>query len=129
MERRFELRREALLEEAPVNPAVFRSSLERLERFVEPFASCLIRKEQEPHTLDFISGLISDVDRKNTESIAYRHDQERKDLQHFIGQSNWVHSPLILELAEQVGDALGPPTPCWCLTLRAFPKREPNWWA
>ena len=51
--------------------------------------------------------LLSDLKRKNTESIAYRHDQDRKDLQHFIGQSNWDHQPLIRELARQVGGELG----------------------
>lgn len=109
MERRFELRKEALLNEAQVSPAVFAGWEERLEAFVEPFASCLVRSEQRQHTLDFVSGLISDVDRKNTESIAYRHDQDREELQHFIGGSNWDHRPLILELARQVGRQLGRP--------------------
>jgi len=70
MERRFELRKEALLNEAQVSPAMFAGSQERLEAFVEPFASCLVRSEQRQHALDFVSGLISDVDRKNVESIA-----------------------------------------------------------
>lgn len=107
MERRFELRREALLEEAQVSPSLFAGSLERLEAFVEPFASKLVRSEQRRHAWEFISGLVSDLDRKNTESIAYRHDQDRKELQHFIGQSSWDHRPLILELARQVGQQLG----------------------
>lgn len=107
MERRFELRKEALLEEAQVSPALFAGSLERLTAFVEPFASKLVRSEQRRHAGEFISGLVSDLDRKNTESIAYRHDQDRKELQHFIGQSSWDHRPLILELARQVGQELG----------------------
>jgi SRSO17 transposase len=107
MERRFELRKEALLEEAQVSPGLFAGSLERLTAFVEPFASKLVRSEQRRHAWDFISGLVSDLDRKNAESIAYRHDQDRKELQHFIGQSSWDHRPLILELAQQVGQQLG----------------------
>jgi SRSO17 transposase len=107
MERRFELRKEELLNEAQVSPAVFAGMQERLEAFVQPFASRLVRSEQRRHALDFVSGLVSDLRRKNTESIAYRHDQDRKDLQHFIGQSNGDHRPLILELAQQVGQQLG----------------------
>jgi SRSO17 transposase len=103
MERRFRLRKEALLEEAQVHRAVFWGALDRLESFVAPFASLLGRKEQRQHARDFVSGLITDLDRKNTESIAYRHDQDRKDLQHFIGQSTWDHQPLMGELARQVG--------------------------
>jgi len=41
------------------------------------------------------------------ESIAYRHDQDRRNLQHFIGCAEWDHGPLMLELARQVGEELG----------------------
>ena len=123
MERRFELRKEALLNEAQVSPAVFIGWQERLEAFVEPFASCLVRSEQRQHALDFVSGLISDVDRKNTESIAYRHDQDRQELQHFIGQSKWDHCPLILELAHQVGQQLGRPDAVLVFDPSGFPKK------
>ena len=49
MDRRFELRNEALLEECQVSPSVFRCMEQRLARFVEPYASCLVRKEQRRH--------------------------------------------------------------------------------
>jgi len=123
MERRFELRKEALLNEAQVSPAVFIGWQERLEAFVEPFVSCLVRSEQRQHTLDFVSGLISDVDRKNTESIAYRHGQDREELQHFIGGSPWDHRPLILELSRQVGQQLGRPDAVLVFDPSGFPKK------
>lgn len=123
MERRFQLRKEALVAEAQVDAALFRGLPERLERFVEPFAKCLVRKEQVRHALDFVAGLISDVDRKNTESIAYRHDQDRKDLQHFIGQSTWDHRPLLLELARQVGRTLGRPDGVLVFDPSGFSKK------
>lgn len=75
MDRRFELRKEALLADAEVDAGLLRGTLERLETFLAPFANCLWRTEQEDHALEFASGLISDLDRKNSESIAYRHDQ------------------------------------------------------
>ena len=109
MERRFKVRKEALLEEAQVSRAVFLGSLQRLERFVQPFASLLARPEQRRYASDFIAGLISDVDRKNAEAIAYRDDQDRQPLQHFIGPAHWDHQPLIGELARQVGGQLGRP--------------------
>lgn len=109
MERRFELRKEALVQEAQVNPAAFADLQRRLESFVEPFARCMVRSEQRQHALDFVSGLISDVDRKNAESIAYRHDIAREEMQYFLGQSNWDHQPLIEELAREVGQELGRP--------------------
>jgi SRSO17 transposase len=107
MERRFEVRRKELLAEAEVKPRICEGLLDRLERFVEPFAELLARREQGEHAVDFVSGLLSDLKRKNSESIAYRHDQGRKELQHFIGQSEWDHQPLLVELSRQVGEQLG----------------------
>lgn len=123
MERRFELRKEALLAEARVDAQLFRGTLERLEKFVQPFAACLGRVEQVEHTLEFVSGLISDLDRKNTESIAYRHDQDRKNLQHFIGQAEWDHAPLFVEMARQVGQTLGRPDGVLVFDPSGFPKK------
>jgi SRSO17 transposase len=107
MERRFELRKVAVLAECEVAPQVFRGALDRLAKFVEPFAEMLTQPAQREHTTEYISGLISDLKRKNVESIAYRHDQDRRNLQHFIGCAEWEHQPLMMELAKQVGEELG----------------------
>jgi SRSO17 transposase len=107
MERRFELRKEALLAECEVAPQVFQGVVERLAKFVESFAELLGQPAQQEHAKDYLSGLISDLERKNVESIAYRHDQDRKNLQHFIGCAEWAHQPLMAELARQVGEELG----------------------
>jgi SRSO17 transposase len=122
MERRFELRKEQLMEECEVNAAAFRGTLARLQRFVEPFAECLWRQEQKEHSQTYVSGLLSDLRRKNTESIAYRNDQERQALQHFLGQSRWDHRPLLAELVRQVGRRLGRPNGVIVLDPSAFPK-------
>jgi SRSO17 transposase len=68
-----------------------------------------VRREQREHARAYLAGLVSDLDRKNTESIAYRHGQERHGLQHFVGSSAWDHRPLLRELARQVGRELGTP--------------------
>jgi hypothetical protein len=39
----------------------------------------------------YLCGLLSDQDRKNIESIAYRYDQDRQALQKFIGSAPWDH--------------------------------------
>jgi hypothetical protein len=56
---------------------------------------------------DFWEGSAAEAHRVDCLSPAYRHDQDRKDLQHFIGQSPWDHRPLLQELARQVGQKLG----------------------
>lgn len=107
MDRIYEERKQAVLEECRIDADAFDGLEQRLVEFVEPFAARLVRCEQRQHTQTYISGLLSDVERKNTESIAYRHDQERRNLQRFLGESTWDHEPLLDELALQVGRELG----------------------
>ncbi len=109
MERRFDVRLEELLEDAVLDPRIPKGMLDRLEQFVEPYAARLTSSEQQGHVREYVSGLCSDVKRKNSEMIAYLHDQERHALQKFIGQSPWDDRPLIGELARQVGAELGEP--------------------
>jgi len=123
MERRFELRKEAMLSECKVAPQVFRGMAERLVKFVEPFAELLTQPAQREHTRDYLSGLLSDLERKNVESIAYRHDQDRRNLQHFIGCAQWDHQPLMMELARQVGEKLGEADGVIVFDPSAFPKQ------
>jgi len=107
MERRFEIRKRKILQEADINPQVFNGMLKRLEQFAQPFINSLKRREQKEHVHVYIAGLLSDLKRKNIESIAYRHDQDRRGLQRFIGSVPWDHQPLLEELARQVGSQLG----------------------
>jgi SRSO17 transposase len=123
MERRYALRKEALLAECQVAPQVFSGVAERLAKFVEPFAQLLTQPAQRDHTTDYLNGLMSDVERKNVESIAYRHDQARGKLQHFIGCAEWDHRPLMTELARQVGQELGEDDGVIVFDPSAFPKK------
>jgi SRSO17 transposase len=123
MERRFAARREQLLADAEVDPRIPRGVLLRLERFLEPFVQCLQRSEQILHAQAYVAGLLSDLPYKNVESIAYLHDREREPLQQFIGQSPWDHSPLLTELARQVGQQLGSPDGVLVFDPSAFPKK------
>jgi SRSO17 transposase len=107
MERRFSARLEQLLDDATVKPAVLRDVLPRLERFVQPFGALLETLSQRTHLHEYVTGLLSDVKRKNAEAIAYLHDQDRQPLQIFIGQVPWDHQPLLTELARQVGTKIG----------------------
>ena len=109
MERRFAARRDQLLADAEVDPRIPRGVLPRLERFLDPFVEPLQRSEQGGHARAYVAGLLSDLEYKNVESIAYLHDQEREPLQQFIGQSPWDHGPWLAELARQVGQELGRP--------------------
>lgn len=122
MEARFERRKTELLRECKVPADLFARVQPRLEKFMEPFVAGLCRAEQREHARTFVQGLLSDLERKNVESIAYRFGQERLPLQWFIGFSQWDDRPLRQELARQVGAELGDPDGVLVLDPSAFPK-------
>src|SRR5262245_49942987 len=123
MVRRFAPRRGQLLADAEVEPRLLRGLLPRLERFLDPFGALLQRSEQGQHACHYVAGLLSELEYKNVESIAYLHDQPREPLQQFIGQSPWDHGPWLTELARPVGQQLGSPDGVLVFDPSAFPKK------
>jgi len=118
----FELRKEELASECCVAPQIVDRVMPRLERFMEPFVDRLFRREQIEHASMFVRGLLSDLEHKNAESIAYRFGQERMPLQWFIGISPWDDAPLREELVRQVGEQLGKSDGVIVFDPSAFPK-------
>jgi SRSO17 transposase len=123
MERRFRVRLDELLKDAEVPSSLLRGVLPRLETFLWPFVEALQSAEQKTNAQQYVSGLLSDLESKDAESIAYLHDRERQGLQKFIGQSEWQHRPLLTELARQVGTELGEADGVLVFDPSAFPKK------
>jgi SRSO17 transposase len=123
MERRFAVRLAELLGDAEVPPCLVRGMLPRLERFLQPFVKHLQVPEQRRNAHDYVAGLVSNLEAKNAESIAYLHDRERQGLQKFMSQVPWAWTPLLTDLARQVGDELGEPDGVLVLDPSAFPKK------
>ena len=107
MERRFEVRKQEILKEADIKPQVVNGMLKRLEQFAQPFIASFGRCEPKENAQMYMCGLLSDLERKNIESIAYRYDRDRRALQQFIGAAPWDHQPLQQELAKQIGIEIG----------------------
>ena len=118
----FEKRKQELLDECKIAPEVFDRVMPRLERFMDPFVDCFVRSEQVAHAQTFVQGLLSDLEHKNAESIAYRFGQERMPLQWFLGMSDWDHEPLRDELVRQVGQTLGDDDGVLVFDPSGFPK-------
>jgi SRSO17 transposase len=123
MERRYEVRLQQMLAQAEVSPELMRGLLKRLETFAEPFAESLAGPQQRRHAAESMAGLLSKLERKTGEAIAYLHDQERQGLQKFVGFVTWDHKPLLATLARQVGKNLGEPDAVLVFDPSGFPKK------
>ena len=107
MERRYDARKREILEETKLASQVTRRMLNRLIEFSKPFISTLGRVEIRNHAHEYLQGMMSDLKRKNVESIAYQHDQDRQGLQRFVGVADWDHVPMVDILVDQIGHTLG----------------------
>jgi SRSO17 transposase len=123
MERRFRIRLDELLNDAEVRPSLLRGVLPRLESFLQPFVEVLQSPEQRTNAQHYVQGLLSDLDSKDAESIAYLHDRERQGLQKFMGQAEWNHRPLVRELVRQIGAELGEDDGVLVFDPSAFAKK------
>jgi SRSO17 transposase len=123
MERRFRIRLGELLDDAEVQPSVLQGVVPRLESFLQPFVAVLQTPEQRTNAQHYVQGLLSDLDGKDIESIAYLHDRERQGLQKYIGQAEWNHRPLVTTLARQIGTELGEADAVLVFDPSAFPKK------
>lgn len=123
MEPRFQRRKEQLLDGCQVPPTLFDGVIDRLEEFATPFAASFPSPESRSHTRTYLAGLLSDVERKNAESIAYRYDLDRQVIQRFIGEVDWDHTPPLDELTRQVAREIGRLDAVLVIDPSAFPKK------
>jgi SRSO17 transposase len=122
MDAKYAIRKRPLLEECEVAPAIFQQVMPRLATFMAPFVASFCRQEPFQHAHTYVCGLLSDVERKNIESIAYRFGQDRLPLQRFIGWAEWEDAPLRQELTRQVAEQLGPADGVLVFDPSAFAK-------
>jgi SRSO17 transposase len=123
VEQRYEARLAEMLAQAEVPDDVVSGLMDRLERFVEPFAQELTEPEQRQHTVEYLSGLMSKLEHKTGEGIAYLHDQPRQGIQKFLGHVPWAHTPMLGTLAKQVATDLGEPDGVIVFDPSSFPKK------
>jgi SRSO17 transposase len=107
MDARYAFRKNQLLQECEVAPEIFEQVIPRLYTFMEPFVKTFQGQVADQHAKTYVCGLLSDVERKNVESIAYRFGQSRLPLQAFIGWDAWDDEPLRSALRRQVKNHLG----------------------
>src|SRR5437660_12813537 len=96
-------------EKADTHPTdeIFHEVMPRLETFMLPFVRTFCRQESVQHAHTYVYGLLSDLERRNVESIAYRFGHDRLPLQRFVGWAEWDEAPLRQELLCQIAQPLG----------------------
>jgi SRSO17 transposase len=119
---RYEERFQEMMAQAEVSPDAMRGLLDRLETFVDPFCASLGAGERR-RAAEYLTGLLSHLEHKTAEGIAYLLDQDRQPMQRFIGQADWDHRPSLAILAAQVGGRLGEPDGVIVFDPSAFAKK------
>ena len=104
---RYSIAKDSVLEGCLVTPDVYKGILERFEKFVAPFIEHLHKRVQRQKAVDDMKGLMSDAERKNVESIAYWHGNDRQPLQKFIGQGEWDDEIILDKLTKRVVREIG----------------------
>ena len=122
MEARYAVRKSQLLDECQVAPEIFEQVMPRLDTFMKPFVSIFQGQAADQHAKTYVCGLLSNVEHKNIESIAYRFGQSRLPLQGFIGWDAWDDAPLREELRSQVKRHLGQGDGVLVFDPSGFPK-------
>ena len=112
-----------LVSDCVVFPDVFDHMVDRLRDFVVPYQHALETEASQRNVHLYLEGLLSHLDRKNTEGIAALVDVERLVLQEFIGTAPWDHRPLVKVLVGQVVHCLGEPDGVIAFDPSSFPKR------
>jgi DDE superfamily endonuclease len=119
---RYENRLKEMMAQAEVPPESVDGLLMRLAEFVLPFAASLPDPGQSRIT-EYLTGLLSSLEHKTAEGIAYLFDADRQPLQRFLGQSQWDHRPWLGVLVGQVASRIGEPDGVIVFDPSAFAKK------
>ena len=122
MEARYAIRKRQLLDECQVSPEIFEHVMPRLSSFMTPFVTIFQGQGGDQHAPTSVCGLLSNLERKNVASIAYRFDHARLPLQAFIGWEEWDDEPLRLTLRHQVKTHVGHGDGVLVFAPSGFPK-------
>ena len=107
MEARYAFRKTQLLDECQVASEIFEQIIPRLYTFMKPFVTTFQGQVAEQHAKTSVCGLLSNLERTNIESIAYRFGHSRLPLQAFVGWDAWDDEPLRAAWRNQVKLHLG----------------------
>lgn len=112
-----------LLEDCVVRPQSLRPCLERLSVFAERYQPHFGRSEQRVLCLEYLTGLLSSLDRKSVEPIAVAAGRPRRSLQRFVGAGKWDDEAVMREFRSHVAEELGDPAGVLVVDPSEFAKK------
>jgi SRSO17 transposase len=112
-----------LLGEAEVGADEVRGCRRRLTAFLGRYLPKFYRKEQRENAQVVIRGLLSDLERKTYEPVAYREGRTRKPIQFFVGSGLWDDEAVMGELRQHVAEELADAGGVLVLDASAFVKK------
>jgi hypothetical protein len=123
MGKRYSIAKESAFSDCWVTPGIYEGVFERLGQFVSDFFLHLPTRLQREKAFAYTKGLLSNLEKKNTESIAYCHGYDRQPLQMFIGQVEWNDDIILDDLADQVALEIGQDDGILVIDPTSFPKK------
>jgi len=113
----------ALLDEATLRARDVASCRGRLTAFLERYLPLFYRKEQRVNAGVVVRGLLSDLERKTCEPIAYREQRERKPIHFFVGRGKWDDEKVMAEVRRHVLEELADPNGVIVFDPTSLPKK------
>jgi SRSO17 transposase len=114
---------QALLADAEVSAGDVRGCRDHMTRFLTRYLPLFYREEQRGHAAAFVRGLLSGLERKSAEPIAYQAGIPRKDLQDFVGCGAWDDEGVMAELRRHAREELADDDGVIVRDPSAFPKK------
>ena len=107
MKDRYRTRKRQIEKDAKIDKKDTAGMRARLDRLLSPFFDHLTRSEARGNAAVMVKGLLSDLKRKNTESIAYRFGKKARALQLFVGTDDWEHQIILDRIAKETVKLIG----------------------
>jgi SRSO17 transposase len=113
----------ALLDDATLTPQSVHGCRDRLTQVLKRSLPRFSRQEQRGRAAVVVHGLLSGLERKTAEPIAYHAGLDRKNLQDFVGCGQWDDDAVQAQLRGHVPEEWADPEAVGILDPRAFPKK------
>lgn len=113
----------ALLEPTAVAPSALRSTVERLDVFLDRYRPHFLRTEHRHNVLLVLRGKLSGLERKTCEPLARDAGVPRRTVQQFVGAGCWSDTAVRAELQAHVADEIGHADAVLVVDGMAVPKK------